>query len=390
MASGSNLRIGTGFGPCTSEVQLADEFTLDGRPVTLIDTPGFDDTGTSDTDILKSIAVFLAKTCVFFVFFFLFFCLLTLSIPRLTRYENGSKLSGVIYLHRISDERFTGIAERNFKAFRKLCGDSTLKNVVIVTNMWGEVVWDVGKAREKGLIDSFLKPFLDKGGQLASHHNTAQCAHDIIRFIMKTQPIAPQIRRELVLMLPPARPSTRDSDTWYDGLLGVSPPTPFLIPSRLEQVETNRMASPELRPSSRPGYSPQNVLDCAKDTIIDTGSSALVSNLLLAYNNPTVDQSRPGGLSSTAILPYPAAMESQVATFPPNWRKIPQEVYKPRQRQWGFTPSEPIFFNVNGHPGVSIGDALRENFTGLKGRDDHVLLGVGDAISCRLLVRLSW
>ena len=68
MDSGSNLRIGTGFGPCTSEVQLADEFTLDGRPVTLIDTPGFDDTGTSDIDILKSIAVFLAKTCVVFFF----------------------------------------------------------------------------------------------------------------------------------------------------------------------------------------------------------------------------------------------------------------------------------------------------------------------------------
>jgi len=61
MASGSNLRIGTSLGPCTSEVQLADEFTLDGQLVTLIDTPGFSDTGKSDTDILKSIAKLLAK-----------------------------------------------------------------------------------------------------------------------------------------------------------------------------------------------------------------------------------------------------------------------------------------------------------------------------------------
>jgi len=62
MASGSNLRIGRNLKSCTAEVQLADEFTLDGRPVILIDTPGFDDTDRSDTDILKLIAAFLATS----------------------------------------------------------------------------------------------------------------------------------------------------------------------------------------------------------------------------------------------------------------------------------------------------------------------------------------
>ena len=62
MASGSDLRIGTDLESCTAEVQLADEFTLDGRTVILIDTPGFDDTNKSDTDILKLIAAFLATT----------------------------------------------------------------------------------------------------------------------------------------------------------------------------------------------------------------------------------------------------------------------------------------------------------------------------------------
>ena len=47
---------------CTAEVQLADEFILNGRAVTLIDTPGFDDTSKSDTEILKLIALFLATT----------------------------------------------------------------------------------------------------------------------------------------------------------------------------------------------------------------------------------------------------------------------------------------------------------------------------------------
>ena len=62
LASGSNLRVGLGLESATAEVKLANEFTLDGRVVTLIDTPGFDDTSKSDTEILKIIAAFLATT----------------------------------------------------------------------------------------------------------------------------------------------------------------------------------------------------------------------------------------------------------------------------------------------------------------------------------------
>ena len=62
LASHSSLRVGMNLGSCTDEVQLADEFTLDGRRLVLIDTPGFDDTTKSDTDVLKMIADFLATT----------------------------------------------------------------------------------------------------------------------------------------------------------------------------------------------------------------------------------------------------------------------------------------------------------------------------------------
>ena len=45
---------------CTTEVQLAEKFTLDGRKVLLVDTPGFDDTSKSDAEVLEMIAAFLA------------------------------------------------------------------------------------------------------------------------------------------------------------------------------------------------------------------------------------------------------------------------------------------------------------------------------------------
>ena len=82
--------------------------------------------------------------------------------------------------------------------FRELCGDSSLKNVILVTNMWGEVSRDVGESREKELTSNFFKPVLDKGAQLARHHNTARSAYDIIRCIMRNRPITLQIQRELV------------------------------------------------------------------------------------------------------------------------------------------------------------------------------------------------
>jgi chromosome segregation ATPase len=122
----------------------------------------------------------------------------TFRTEPLDRYEKGSKLAGVIYVHRISDNRFTGITGRNFKMFRELCGDTTLRNVVLVTNMWGEVSRDVGEARENELSNNFFKPVLDKGAQMVRHHNTAQSAHDVIRRIMKNRPVALQIQRELV------------------------------------------------------------------------------------------------------------------------------------------------------------------------------------------------
>ncbi|KAJ7476013.1 P-loop containing nucleoside triphosphate hydrolase protein [Mycena latifolia] len=177
IVSGSNLRVGQTLQSCTSTVQVAPAFQLDGRWVTLIDTPGFDDTSKSDTDILTLIAAFLAKT-----------------------YEAGKKLAGVIYMHRISDVRMGGISTRNFKMFRQLCGESTLKNVVIVTNMWGEVGLEVGEAREAELAsdERFFKPVLDKGARMLRHDNDAASTQAILHYLVGNQPRALRIQRELV------------------------------------------------------------------------------------------------------------------------------------------------------------------------------------------------
>lgn len=83
--------------------------------------------------------------------------------------------------------------------FRNLCGDSSLQNVVIVTNMWGQIDQQLCVARETELAtkDIFFKPVLDKGARLARHDRTLKSGQDIIRSLVGMRPQVLQIQREL-------------------------------------------------------------------------------------------------------------------------------------------------------------------------------------------------
>ncbi|OCH84041.1 hypothetical protein OBBRIDRAFT_808536 [Obba rivulosa] len=177
LASESSMTVGNGLMSCTGEVEYSRPFDLCGRRVVLIDTPGFDDTTKSDTDILKLIAHNLETT-----------------------YAGGIKLSGIIYMHRISDVRMTGVSRRNFSMFRKLCGDKTLGNVVIVTSWWQKTDRATAERREEELRsrDELFKPVIEKGARMMRHDDTYQSAEAILRSLVNQTPQATQIQVELV------------------------------------------------------------------------------------------------------------------------------------------------------------------------------------------------
>ncbi|KAK7676168.1 hypothetical protein QCA50_020879 [Cerrena zonata] len=176
MASGGHNTVGHELMSCTQSVTYSN-CTVDGRRIVLIDTPGFDHTYVSDTDILRIIAFQLEVV-----------------------YKQGITLSGILYLHRISDTPLGATYQRNFEMFCKLCGDDALKNVLIVTTMWGTSQSSIGTEREKELAtnERFFKPALDKGAAMIRHDNTPGRAQDILRIIMKNHPAPLQIQRELV------------------------------------------------------------------------------------------------------------------------------------------------------------------------------------------------
>jgi len=114
------------------------------------------------------------------------------------RYSAGAKLAGVIYVHRISDDKFGGLAVKNFRMFRELCGEKTLKNVILMTNMWGRVTPQQGADREQQLKDKYFRAAIEKGAQLCRHTHSPESARAILRKILKNKPLVLQIQHELI------------------------------------------------------------------------------------------------------------------------------------------------------------------------------------------------
>ncbi|KAG8710620.1 hypothetical protein FRC09_021011 [Ceratobasidium sp. 395] len=175
-ASGGNLAVGRDLNSCTREVTRSPVFNVDGRRVVLIDTPGFDDNEVSDVGTLKQIAAFMSET-----------------------YGVGQRLTGIIYLHRISDNRMGGSSARTFNLFRRMCGTETLKNVVIATNMWSRPPTEAQQRREGQLRDEFFKPALDERARLVRRATPGRdSAIDIIRLVLGQQARPTKIQQELV------------------------------------------------------------------------------------------------------------------------------------------------------------------------------------------------
>lgn len=147
-----------------------------GQHVTVIDTPGFDDTKRSDAEILEEIAEFL--------------CIQHgLSIP----------LKGIIYLHRITDNRMTGSAERYFEMFKRLCGEHNMENVVLATTMWSELKSEaIGFARERELRAGFWNVMEDKGSTVSRFDGSEAMAEAFICRLMRKKSIVLDIQDELV------------------------------------------------------------------------------------------------------------------------------------------------------------------------------------------------
>jgi hypothetical protein len=199
------MPVNHGLKSCTQEIECVT-ITLPehhakwpSHRLVLVDTPGFNDTQRGEYEILRKISVWLASALV--------------SSPRTSRillltlrrcrYDNDTKITGLVYLHSIGDARMGGTALLSYDLFREICGQDAFSRVVMATTHWGAVSAhpEAGQIREKELNTGFWAETLTHGARY-QRIQTPQHVGDVIEYILAKQfearRPATQIQKELV------------------------------------------------------------------------------------------------------------------------------------------------------------------------------------------------
>lgn len=141
----------------------------------LIDTPGFDDTQRPDAEILNEIANVLAA-----------------------QYALGFSLKGVVYVHRITDIRFSGSNVKTLEIMKRVCGGKALKNVLLVTSRWNEVEEETGADREHQLRDEFWAYMLAHGSCVSRFHGDRPSAISLVSQLLMKDSVVLRLQHEII------------------------------------------------------------------------------------------------------------------------------------------------------------------------------------------------
>lgn len=153
-------------------------FERNGCTVHLIDTPGFDDTTRDDAKILEELAFWLLQA-----------------------YRTGFHLSGLVYVHRITDGRLQGSAHRALKVFKAMCGEHCYPKVVMATTRWDEITGSVGADHQAELVNNtaFWGDIVAGGGKVMPlHWNNASALAVIDQIVHNPRRLTLDIQTELV------------------------------------------------------------------------------------------------------------------------------------------------------------------------------------------------
>ncbi|KAL8708385.1 MAG: hypothetical protein Q9225_007609 [Loekoesia sp. 1 TL-2023] len=168
------VEIGDDLRSCTA-VCAAVPVNIGRTKVLCIDTPGFDDSIKTDSQILEEISRILTA-----------------------QHELGVALKGIIYLHRITDIRYAGSSVKTLEIFKQICGPMALKNVMLVSTRWNEIEESIGAAREQQLRDEFWAYMMGHGSTMARFYGSRESAVGIASQLVSRQSIVLELQRELV------------------------------------------------------------------------------------------------------------------------------------------------------------------------------------------------
>ncbi|KAJ5633944.1 hypothetical protein N7528_001786 [Penicillium herquei] len=180
--TGERVQIGHDLHSCTAECTSWECCLDDQTTVTLVDTPGFNDTNRLDLEILKCITTYLTYL-----------------------QEADIQLAGIIYMQRITDRRMTGASFLNLQMFKAFCGEKYFPQVVLATTMWNTIRDNnaaqqelLSRERELATTPEFWGDMIAWGAKVKQFHGDKASGLDIVHMIYQQEHARrPRIMKEL-------------------------------------------------------------------------------------------------------------------------------------------------------------------------------------------------
>ncbi|KAJ6263220.1 hypothetical protein Dda_1781 [Drechslerella dactyloides] len=141
----------------------------------ILDTPGFDDSYMSDFEILEGLTKELAAI-----------------------YKDARPLTGIVYMHDISKEKMGKTSHKSLRTFQSLVGETSLKNVVLVTTHWARFFKGAQTLREEELRTTFWASMLARGSQILRHSGSRRSALRIVKMLLDREPVVIRIVEQTI------------------------------------------------------------------------------------------------------------------------------------------------------------------------------------------------
>jgi len=160
-----HLKVGRGLSTCTKEIGHVLWTPDDSRrQVVFVDTPALfnpeESRPNSEKQIEKKINDWLKKA-----------------------FGRRIQVAGILYLHRITDNRMTDPPYPNFQMFQRLAGEKFHPRVLLVTTMWEIVKPAVGLQRKEEL-EKHWKEMIRNGSEVVIHNGTKESAWNIVQILL--------------------------------------------------------------------------------------------------------------------------------------------------------------------------------------------------------------
>ncbi|KAJ4985396.1 hypothetical protein SVAN01_09151 [Stagonosporopsis vannaccii] len=108
------------------------------------------------------------------------------------------RIKGVIYIHRITDNRYSRAAVRNLELCKRVCGRDAYKNVILVTSGWHQVDASTAEGREKQLEDDFWASMISQGSNVGRYYGDQASAVGLLNTMMSQDEVVLQLQKELL------------------------------------------------------------------------------------------------------------------------------------------------------------------------------------------------